>query len=491
MVRDIRHAHPGRTRFHAARHGFVTQGRARQRGVRAQVLRRGEPDRKGRAGARPARRRDPTFEIVGLVKDALYLSPRDGVPPTMYRAMLQKKQGHAFNVDLAVRVVSGSPALATRSVADAVMRVDPDVSMTFHLFAQDVRAATAQERVVAMLSGFFGGLALLLAALGLYGVMSYAVGRRRTEIGLRMALGARPSAAVFLVLRRVGLLVAFGVAAGVGPVALGDALRLVAPLRACATRLSDTRRSSRGSGDDRRARRLASRASRRANRSRPRAARGLTPYLQHPSHRQHQHLQHLQHLQHQHLQHPLAPLAPLASHYQSVLTRFAPAPTGWLHLGHVLNAELVWGAARARNGRVLLRIEDHDRTRCRPEYEAGILDDLDWLDFRPDVFPTAAFRAGRCSGPAIGSRRDVSCRRRHPSRAGSRLRLRLHQARDCQPIDDRSAGAPLHRTVPGPWSRAHATTSAGACGWIRGSSASSTSASVRRRRIRPRSAATS
>jgi glutamyl-Q tRNA(Asp) synthetase len=62
-----------------------------------------------------------------------------------------------------------------------------------------------------------------------------------------------------------------------------------------------------------------------------------------------------------------------------------------------MNAELVWGEARARNGRVLLRIEDHDRMRCRPEYEAGILDDLEWLDFRPDLFPTAAFRAGRCA----------------------------------------------------------------------------------------------
>lgn len=80
------------------------------------------------------------------------------------------------------------------------------------------------------------------------------------------------------------------------------------------------------------------------------------------------------------------------------LTRFAPAPTGWLHLGHVLNARCVWEAARALGGRVLLRIEDHDRERCRPEYEAGILDDLDWLGFRPDVFPTAAYRAGRCEG---------------------------------------------------------------------------------------------
>jgi glutamyl/glutaminyl-tRNA synthetase len=79
-------------------------------------------------------------------------------------------------------------------------------------------------------------------------------------------------------------------------------------------------------------------------------------------------------------------------------TRFAPAPTGWLHLGHALNAEYVWNAARERGGEVLLRIEDHDRERCRPEYENGILEDLDWLGYRPDIFSTDAFRAGRCEG---------------------------------------------------------------------------------------------
>jgi glutamyl-Q tRNA(Asp) synthetase len=82
----------------------------------------------------------------------------------------------------------------------------------------------------------------------------------------------------------------------------------------------------------------------------------------------------------------------------SPLTRFAPAPTGYLHLGHVVNAIHVWGLARAVGGRVLLRIEDHDRQRCRPEYESALLDDLDWLGFAPDVFPTAVFRAGRCDG---------------------------------------------------------------------------------------------
>ncbi|MEO8682685.1 MAG: glutamate--tRNA ligase family protein, partial [Vicinamibacterales bacterium] len=64
-----------------------------------------------------------------------------------------------------------------------------------------------------------------------------------------------------------------------------------------------------------------------------------------------------------------------------MLTRFAPAPTGFLHLGHVVNAIHVWGAARDRCGRVLLRIEDHDRQRSRREYEAAIVEDLAWLEF--------------------------------------------------------------------------------------------------------------
>jgi glutamyl/glutaminyl-tRNA synthetase len=79
-----------------------------------------------------------------------------------------------------------------------------------------------------------------------------------------------------------------------------------------------------------------------------------------------------------------------------MLTRFAPAPTGYLHLGHVVNALYVWGLARAYGSEVLLRIEDHDRQRCRPEYEAALLDDLDWLGFAPDRYPTQAFRNGPC-----------------------------------------------------------------------------------------------
>lgn len=66
------------------------------------------------------------------------------------------------------------------------------------------------------------------------------------------------------------------------------------------------------------------------------------------------------------------------------VTRFAPAPTGYLHIGHVLNAIYVWGIARALDARVLLRIEDHDRQRSRPEYERALLEDLAWLGFSAD-----------------------------------------------------------------------------------------------------------
>ena len=88
----------------------------------------------------------------------------------------------------------------------------------------------------------------------------------------------------------------------------------------------------------------------------------------------------------------LQPRVPVA------LTRFAPAPTGALHIGHVANAVFVWGVARALGGRVLLRIEDHDRQRARPELERRLLDDLDWLGFSADVYPSACYRREACEG---------------------------------------------------------------------------------------------
>ncbi len=78
-------------------------------------------------------------------------------------------------------------------------------------------------------------------------------------------------------------------------------------------------------------------------------------------------------------------------------TRFAPAPTGRLHLGHLANAIFVWGLARRSGARVLLRIEDHDRQRCRPEYEAALLADLDRLGIAADEPSTGELRSGPSS----------------------------------------------------------------------------------------------
>ncbi len=131
--------------------------------------------------------------------------------------MTQPSPGLPSNeFNLNVRAASGSPALLARSVADAIGGVNHDLALTFRPLSDQVNASLTQERIVAMLSGFFGALALLLAGLGLYGVTSYAVSRRRTEIGIRMALGAAPQSVIRLVLARVSALVGIGIVVGTG-----------------------------------------------------------------------------------------------------------------------------------------------------------------------------------------------------------------------------------------------------------------------------------
>jgi len=156
---------------------------------------------------------NPEREIVGYVADAAYRSLREPVPATMYVPFEQNPTAPS-SASISVRSATGSPALLTRGLASALTGVNGGVAITFRPIADQIDAALTQERLVAMLSGFFGVLALLLAALGLYGVTSYAVSRRRTEIGLRMALGAAPSGVVGMVLGRVALLVGLGVVAG-------------------------------------------------------------------------------------------------------------------------------------------------------------------------------------------------------------------------------------------------------------------------------------
>jgi ABC-type antimicrobial peptide transport system permease subunit len=96
----------------------------------------------------------------------------------------------------------------------AVTAAAPAASLTLHELNEQVSGLAVSERIVAMLSGFFGALALLLASVGLYGVTSYGVNSRRTEIGIRIALGADTSSVILLILRRVALLVGLGIAAG-------------------------------------------------------------------------------------------------------------------------------------------------------------------------------------------------------------------------------------------------------------------------------------
>jgi ABC-type antimicrobial peptide transport system permease subunit len=137
----------------------------------------------------------------------------------MYLALAQHDgaffgRGGPESISLNVRAAQGSPARLTKSIVAAIASVSPRLAVTVHPLTRQIDDALARERVVAMLGGFFGALALLLAGLGLYGVTSYAVSRRRTEIGIRMALGAAPAGVVRLVLSRVTLLVGIGVAVG-------------------------------------------------------------------------------------------------------------------------------------------------------------------------------------------------------------------------------------------------------------------------------------
>ena len=159
---------------------------------------------------------DVPKEIVGVAADAVYRNLREPIPPTLYVPLAQLNESFAVpSISLSVRSRTGSPALLSRSVAAAIAGVHPDLAVTFRPLATLVNASLTQERVIATLSAFFGGLALLLAGLGLYGVTSYAVSRRRSEIGIRLALGAAPGGVVRLVLARVALLVGTGVIAGV------------------------------------------------------------------------------------------------------------------------------------------------------------------------------------------------------------------------------------------------------------------------------------
>jgi predicted permease len=156
--------------------------------------------------------------IVGVVGDSTYSGLRADAAPVAYSplAQLDFPGGPSGDITISVRASAGAPMLLAQSLSSALTAVDRDLVFTFRPMTDQVSASLTQERVIAALAGFFGALALLLAGLGLYGVTSYAVNRRRAEIGIRIALGAAPGSVIRLVLFRVTLLVGSGVLVGGG-----------------------------------------------------------------------------------------------------------------------------------------------------------------------------------------------------------------------------------------------------------------------------------
>jgi putative ABC transport system permease protein len=156
--------------------------------------------------------------VIGVVGDAVFGALRSGPRPSLYLPLAQSPDmvppGRTV-IAISVRPATIRPALLAATIADALTKVNGRLSFSYRPLEQDVATALTQERLLAALSGFFAGLALLLAALGLYGVTAYAAGRRRTEIGIRMALGATPLRVVGLVLTRALLFTATGIIAGV------------------------------------------------------------------------------------------------------------------------------------------------------------------------------------------------------------------------------------------------------------------------------------
>jgi predicted permease len=153
------------------------------------------------------------IEIIGVVKDAKYSSLREQVPPTAYRSGSQTVRSGFFGNIIELRS-AGPPADLIRAVKAAMEEVNRDITLQFTTLATQVDESLVRERLLATLSGFFGGLALLLACIGLYGVMSYNVARRRSEIGIRMALGAEHTKVLRMVLGEVGILIGIGLVAG-------------------------------------------------------------------------------------------------------------------------------------------------------------------------------------------------------------------------------------------------------------------------------------
>jgi len=148
------------------------------------------------------------YEIVGIVRDAKYRSLREPMTPTYYQAT---------DTDLSVLCVStrSTPEQVIQPVRKALASLDSGLPFTeIHTLAEEVDASAAPERLTAALATLFGFFATLLAAVGIYGLLAFAVEQRRREIGIRMALGARASDIGRMLGLQAGAMVAGGVILG-------------------------------------------------------------------------------------------------------------------------------------------------------------------------------------------------------------------------------------------------------------------------------------
>lgn len=149
------------------------------------------------------------YEIVGVIPDTKYNDIRGETPPMTFAPASQYPAQNHWTVMMIYSNASPEAAVA-RKIAEA----HPEIVMQFSDFQQDIRDGLVRERLLAMLSGFFGLLAAVLAMVGLYGLISYVVARRRNEIGVRMALGADRGQIVGMVMRDAGYLLLIGIVIG-------------------------------------------------------------------------------------------------------------------------------------------------------------------------------------------------------------------------------------------------------------------------------------
>jgi predicted permease len=152
------------------------------------------------------------YQVIGVVKDTKYADLRDPVPPISFAPAPQFPLKWYWTA-LFVRS-SAPPTQVISAIRDKVAQLYPEMRTDYHLFQTGIQEGLVRERMMALLSGFFGALAALLAMLGLYGVISYIIAMRRNEIGIRMALGATREDVVRIVLRQTMGLLALGVGIG-------------------------------------------------------------------------------------------------------------------------------------------------------------------------------------------------------------------------------------------------------------------------------------